>query len=1426
FVAHKDAPDPTPVPQDCTLIANLHPSCADTPNDVSLCRAYNLASLKDPNGNDGLNAAQIESRMIAQNQCIPVLERLVAQETACMGEADLNAPTNPLCEAIITRVCDGNIFNDAAGTGDTGFNCTEVTRYDDRRKQICRNPYYGSTISACGDIIVDICTNDNPFTQTTGRNPTNLCNSSYDDVRKTACESLVSRDTIAPQKCFNTIAQVCNDNPFDENFCYATHFDFTTKRVRLCHTNMDAGGMDPNNTPAGEAGVCNALIAASCPDEGVRNAGCPTPIPTPSTRFVAWADSLAVKPVSTIPETETQESRILLGGADGLDTVTNVDSIVAPESVFRLSPYSTEQAYKSGFAVFSANTTNFDKIGHYTGILFGTDVGAPLTDPTVDAQWGGTIAWVSGDGAFVKQDYNFILNVNFFTSTIGARHRVTDLWASLPGRENTDVISDLTAEWDTAGILTGTLELDRSGTISEGVLTGMIGDNGAVAVFTSKAGQPVAFAGGFTARPTNTPRVTPFVTASTWVSSFNISTGATTARNAQGYTLLAAGDFVKGAFSTTLNKSYFITGRANGLGLNAEDKEHNEREVPELILRLNDTEGSAGYTSGFAFFSGDIINDASEKNTRVDDTRQYYAGLLSGTTVGERLPYKVSYNSVASATWGGVISGRFGHHSSTELGDPPTNPQPGINIDKNDYVTDRNFQIEIDFVASTIKTPTGAGKGSFHGVDLRFDGSFDRNGIMSGNVSVARQSDTTIASIRRDHGPGTFTGIIGQDAAIGVFKANRGSTGDVNSGYIGGFIATPCNLDASDPTCKNNPSALTAFCTNTTANDGENPFHSECDNETGIDVPRTTVCLAGVIDTASESRCPGLLVIACVDATVNMGSNPWTDACSALATTAALDMTALDMARDTACLNFGAQADKLCRGRGIIQRSCTEADPYAYVGCNTAAHINDGHRQAYCMKDEGIKDPACPNATSGDWVASLTDLNTDPATATDSTPTNEFLQIADKTISTAETTTEANAGGEAPTPTTLDFSQITLATPSMALNTDDGLAYFNGYQGSTLYYYAGIFGSTDLGAPIDADITATWTAILSINGTEAIFDLDVVFDGADGMDNTVKGFITNPIDTNDLLIDGTFTANGVIEGKVHYAVFADETTPASPAPFNGSLSGLISTDGAVAVFIGAGYSGGFVAVPDTVSFGVWQGSFDGGFNDAQTLLASGASGTGAGFVNNSSRFIELTEDNKILLASIGARVDPTILRLNDTDGQKGYESGIGFFIAPSLNSKTSQYFGGLLPTTDLGAPLTDVSKNGTWTGTIAGITNDDALTNTELKLQVMFGDTFANGVGTIKSIATGTTALGAVNVETRPGAIPYMSTFNFDGGFNAQGVITGTVAHTNGKPIDGGTVNGVFNGLIGVDGAVGVFKSNDSQAFGFIGGFVANPPAE
>ena len=188
--------------------------------------------------------------------------------------------------------------------------------------------------------------------------------------------------------------------------------------------------------------------------------------------------------------------------------------------------------------------------------------------------------------------------------------------------------------------------------------------------------------------------------------------------------------------------------------------------------------------------------------------------------------------------------------------------------------------------------------------------------------------------------------------------------------------------------------------------------------------------------------------------------------------------------------------------------------------------------------------------------------------------------------------------------------------------------------------------------------------MLSINGTEAIFDLDVVFDGADGMDNTVKGFITNPIDTKDFLIDGTFTANGVLVGDVHYAEFASDTQIVIDTP-NGDLSGLISTQGAIAVFIsdetdGAGYSGGFVAIPDTtVLFGDWQGSFDGGFNDAQDdLLASGADATG--FRNDSARFITLNDINAIVVGD-QTITDPTILRLNDNDGQKGYESGIAFW---------------------------------------------------------------------------------------------------------------------------------------------------------------------
>ena len=91
------------------------------------------------------------------------------------------------------------------------------------------------------------------------------------------------------------------------------------------------------------------------------------------------------------------------------------------------------------------------------------------------------------------------------------------------------------------------------------------------------------------------------------------------------------------------------------------------------------------------------------------------------------------------------------------------------------------------------------------------------------------------------------------------------------------------------------------------------------------------------------------------------------------------------------------------------------------------------------------------------------------------------------------------------------------------------------------YAYAGIYGTTDLGAPIvDSSFSASWVGRLGLDSVTASnlnrnFTLDVAFDGTSG---TVDGFHVNVNNGLDFLIDGDFDAQGVISGTVHYAAFS------------------------------------------------------------------------------------------------------------------------------------------------------------------------------------------------------------------------------------------------------------------------------------------------
>ncbi|MCH9664065.1 MAG: hypothetical protein K0U66_10495, partial [Gammaproteobacteria bacterium] len=365
-----------------------------------------------------------------------------------------------------------------------------------------------------------------------------------------------------------------------------------------------------------------------------------------------------------------------------------------------------------------------------------------------------------------------------------------------------------------------------------------------------------------------------------------------------------------------------------------------------------------------------------------------------------------------------------------------------------------------------------------------------------------------------------------------ILRAESCRAGNVDSKICNDVVNSCNNDDPFDASCDSTvyASALVAFCTV-----GDNIFDARCISE---DIAGTAA--------ARLARCAG----------------PVTDLGSSAVAATCLDESVAICGTETA------------PGTNAYAEICNDPARNANHATLTAVQT------AYCNANDrrfGCTDDNAAAVTSGDFArGQAAPLSTDP------TAESQFLEIASDSsdISTTGTLTETAGGGVAPTPTTLDFSELEYGGASLNLDATEGVTFFTGFIGNTEYAYAGIFGTTNLGAPIATNTTATWNGLLNINGTEEAFDLEVVF--SDSADNTVKGFAINPIDTKDFLVDGTFDANGVITGNVHYDDFASDTRLNISAP-NGVLSGIIGADGAVGVFYnttGDLYVGGFVVSPD------------------------------------------------------------------------------------------------------------------------------------------------------------------------------------------------------------------------------------------------------
>ena len=405
-----------------------------------------------------------------------------------------------------------------------------------------------------------------------------------------------------------------------------------------------------------------------------------------------------------------------------------------------------------------------------------------------------------------------------------------------------------------------------------------------------------------------------------------------------------------------------------------------------------------------------------------------------------------------------------------------------------------------------------------------------------------------------------------------------------------------------------------------------------------------------------------------------------------------------------------------------------------------------------------------------------------------------------------------------------------------------------------IFIMLGVLDGTNLGAPITETITTAvrWTGdfrVVAFDGdfTENIasnFGVNITFDGAKGTVNT--DFAVGTLGTA-FSIDGDFDANGIITGTVAYGQATEaggNVVRNYPHHFYspGTLSGIIGQNGVVGVFhsdnanVEAGstatpYSGGFVAAPppppdpciaadNCVEFAAWEASLDtGGVNASQTLQESGYRNTGT----NNSTYIKLDGD-KIKFVSVATSpphtatdrtFTPNILRLNETEGQDGYESGFAYVW--NNEDFNGQIYAGILATTNLGAPLVDGSKDGTWTGRLGGTTSfaEPTLVADTFSLKITWNGSSdePESAGTIESL-DGDGVVGFAPVAgLRDG-------MRFRGDFNAAGVMWGKVNSNDAAGAD----NGTFSGLIGAKGAVGVFR-NATSVSNYVGGFEVKPPA-
>ena len=178
-----------------------------------------------------------------------------------------------------------------------------------------------------------------------------------------------------------------------------------------------------------------------------------------------------------------------------------------------------------------------------------------------------------------------------------------------------------------------------------------------------------------------------------------------------------------------------------------------------------------------------------------------------------------------------------------------------------------------------------------------------------------------------------------------------------------------------------------------------------------------------------------------------------------------------------------------------------------------------------------------------------------------------------------------------------------------------------------------------------------------------------------------------------------------------------------------------------------------------------------------------------------SHFLSVDEEDGIDKTELTGNLTDNTLRLGGVDTDTEDTNGVAYVLG--VIEGTAQSFVGLLPTTNLGAPLPSTTADATWAGRYYHGANREIH---DIDFNIDFGT-------------------GEIEATDIQGNI----TTKFDLDFTAEGVITGDVIINPDTEPD----TAEARGLIGEQGLVGGFANTDDVGIwgaNFFGGFVAVPP--